>query len=792
MIKRILFALLLLQAIAASAALPAPAVGVFPTNSPTDGYTIIATGSKSYWGPATGGGGGAATNFFDSTFSIWDTIGGSNRVSIIGLQPASANLTNWSALATSAKQDHSANLDLWSAVVPSAFQPASPNLTNWSAYAAVDPNTKQPASANLTNWSAIATGSKENQSANLDLWSALSPSAYQPASANLTNWSALATSAKQDALGFTPQIHALALDTLTNGDGSALTNTSSMGGGTNSFASKKEAAAIAAAVAGGGTTIHSLYDVKNYSAVGDGSTDDTAAFTNAVYAASQAGGGIVYMPQGHYKTTATINVSNAPIWFIGAGAATKIEPSGNFDVFKFYGNSRGSGAARFFVSGTNQTGGNIFTVTNAHRITFKDITAEAPWQMFSIESCNTCTIDNVWADGVKGSWFCKWFGDDANRSDVLQFNNVTASGGTTNTDGIIWDGNCNSMDMNNVGLVTMNYGIHILKSAGANSPAFLFAHGLQIDFPNREAVKIETGQRFNFIDSYMHGSILEYGVFATNGVDQVTIQGGNITGHKKGGIHLQSTGSKVIGVEIYNNSQAGTGTYPGILMTNGAIAQIVGNRISSNHQYGLRVESATRPVVVGNDMSGNVSGDFFDVGHTMITESEATQRPFFTDTNTYLSGRASAISTLTVSVNKLYMLPVWVTEVRQFNLMTLGFVSTGSVGFVHLGLYGSDRTTGHPTTLILDCHELVTTTTGTKITNCVVTLNPGMYHLACEFSSTPTVHAILSDELGVLMNNGVSDVGGLSRTFSYGALPTDESAQTYNVETTFMPAVGIR
>jgi hypothetical protein len=542
-----------------------------------------------------------------------------------------------------------------------------------------------------------------------------------------------------------------------------------------------------------GVVTRSLYDVKSFGAVGNGTADDTAAFTNAVYAADQAGGGIVYVPAGLFKLTATINIQNSTIWIIGAGPAAKIAPSGNFDVFRFSGNTRGCGVSKLFLNGTNQTGGNWFTVTNSHRITFRDLTAEKPYQGFSIESCNTCTIDNVWMDQVQGAWFCKWFGDDANRSDILQFNNVTASGGTTNTDGVIWDGNCNSMDINNLGLVTFNYGLRILKTSGANDPAFLFAQGLQIDFPNREGVKIERGTRYNLVNSYIHGSTLEYGVFVTNGVDHFTFQGGNVTGNKKGGLHIQSTGSKIIGVEIYNNSQAGTGTYPGILFTNGAIGEVVGNRVSSNHQYGLRIESSTRPVVAGNDFSGNVTGDIFDAGHTMISDAIFLQRPYWADTNVYVSSRASSISTLAVAQNKLYLMPIWVTEVRTFSLISLGMVSTlGAGSTVRLGVYGCDRYTGHPTTLIMDCGTVSTATTGTKYLPCAVTLNPGMYYVACVFTGLPTVHATLAEGLGVLMSNGVSDVGGLSRSFTFGAFPADETSQTYTTETTFTPAVGIR
>jgi len=44
-----------------------------------------------------------------------------------------------------------------------------------------------------------------------------------------------------------------------------------------------------------------VFDVKAYGAVGDGSTDDTAAIQSAIDAANTAGGGIVWFPKGNYK-----------------------------------------------------------------------------------------------------------------------------------------------------------------------------------------------------------------------------------------------------------------------------------------------------------------------------------------------------------------------------------------------------------------------------------------------------------------------------------------------------------
>lgn len=53
------------------------------------------------------------------------------------------------------------------------------------------------------------------------------------------------------------------------------------------------------------------YSVRDFGAIGDGSTDDTAAFQKALDAARQAGGGVVYAPRGNYFFAGHLNVPAA-------------------------------------------------------------------------------------------------------------------------------------------------------------------------------------------------------------------------------------------------------------------------------------------------------------------------------------------------------------------------------------------------------------------------------------------------------------------------------------------------
>jgi hypothetical protein len=91
--------------------------------------------------------------------------------------------------------------------------------------------------------------------------------------------------------------------------------------------------------------------VAEYAAKGDGSTDNATAIQSAITSLT-ATGGVVYLPPGHYKTSAawtfpftTGQTSISPfaaqqsnIWIVGAGrGATTIERTGNTRIFDFSG-----------------------------------------------------------------------------------------------------------------------------------------------------------------------------------------------------------------------------------------------------------------------------------------------------------------------------------------------------------------------------------------------------------------------------------------------------------------------
>jgi hypothetical protein len=62
-----------------------------------------------------------------------------------------------------------------------------------------------------------------------------------------------------------------------------------------------------------------VYNVKAYGAVGNGTTDDTAAFKNAIFAAGAVFAGTVLVPPGQYKIASTLILTTVGMRLVGTG-----------------------------------------------------------------------------------------------------------------------------------------------------------------------------------------------------------------------------------------------------------------------------------------------------------------------------------------------------------------------------------------------------------------------------------------------------------------------------------------
>ncbi|WP_051366948.1 glycosyl hydrolase family 28 protein [Hamadaea tsunoensis] len=145
------------------------------------------------------------------------------------------------------------------------------------------------------------------------------------------------------------------------------------------------------------------FNVRNYGATGNGSTNDSAAIQAAIDAAASAGGGIVQFPAGTYKSANTIHLkSNITVQLdagstvVGSSADTYDPPEANpYDAYQDYGHSHFHDAMfygdrltnlAFTGSGTLDGGGNLITGNPA--------SGEAD-KILSLTRCTGLTLNGI-------------------------------------------------------------------------------------------------------------------------------------------------------------------------------------------------------------------------------------------------------------------------------------------------------------------------------------------------------------------------------------------------------------
>lgn len=160
-------------------------------------------------------------------------------------------------------------------------------------------------------------------------------------------------------------------------------------------------------------------------AVGDNTTDDTSAIQCAINYISNTAGGIVFFPQGTYKTTSALTVG-ARVTLQGAGATTSVIDSRPLDInmLNFVGDYAGLKGLR--IMGGQYTSSTASTVTvgaNFIHITFRDCRIQGGlWAMQTAGVDNTydncfvigygSTGGNIWINGG-ANWYRRMKFDDA-------------------------------------------------------------------------------------------------------------------------------------------------------------------------------------------------------------------------------------------------------------------------------------------------------------------------------------------------------------------------------------------
>lgn len=371
---------------------------------------------------------------------------------------------------------------------------------------------------------------------------------------------------------------------------------------------------VAPGIAGAAT-----FNVRDYGATGNGSSNDTPAIQRAIDAANAAGGGTVLFPSGTYQSRNTIHMRSNIIMQVDAGATVRGASNDDYDSpesnpnddFQDYGHSHFHNAMiygdrlsniGFVGDGVIDGGGNL--------ITGNPDDGEAD-KIISLTRCNGLNV----GDGLtlrRGGHFAMLINGCTNvTSDDLTIDTASDRDG--------W----NVISTTNVRITNANI------SANDDALAFKSDYALGAKLPNGNVVVYDSHLAAECCNALMFGSET-CGDFTGYDFQRITIDGSN-----KSGLGLVSMDGTVISDVHYKD----------ITMTNvrAAITQKVGTRRRCGNSPGVgRIHNITYENITS---SGQSSSNFTA---TLWGESGANNKisdVTFTNVNLTVPGGNGSVST---------------------------------------------------------------------------------------------------------------------------------------------------
>lgn len=381
---------------------------------------------------------------------------------------------------------------------------------------------------------------------------------------------------------------------------------------------------------------------KDFGAVGDDLSDDTAEIQAAVDALILAGGGILHLPKGIYKISADINVTG-PILIRGDGASKTIirqaNPAAGGINFNFSSLVQGGGVEdisfeagagwiRSGYQGSGSTGVGI-AVRNSNGKFYA--------RNFGVHNFDT-------GIRIRGSFYTAWSHFEvlyATTDGILIDTSDGTSGGTIGAGN--WLKNAKVSNFGFTGTNTGSTGIRMLAGGGD-----FFASVDVTTFNKGWRVAPTTGKQvlYGFFTSCLGDSCLSHnwefdgtngnvwsmslegcwGAYSTNGfglrvlganVDSIRWNGGRLRENGQHGIsHEGGINVSITGAEIASNGKAAAGTYHGInVAANVSQWAVSGCRIGNyasgfnTQQNGVNIAPGTSQnfTVNHNDLRGNLN-----------------------------------------------------------------------------------------------------------------------------------------------------------------------------------------
>lgn len=332
-----------------------------------------------------------------------------------------------------------------------------------------------------------------------------------------------------------------------------------------------------------GLVKQTVFNVKDYGAVGDGVTDDTTAIQVTINAANAAGGGVVELPISTYATTAPINIlSNVTLR--GSGSGKSILYGADLDYIMLQ--TVKSGTTKNIYSNIcikdltikSQRGYcmKIDNTTNISILNNEFFFAATPFirECLMIEHCSYAVIDGNYLHNTAGD------GIQVNSTDYFVVSNNNIVGGTQSDDAIDID-----KDFVDTALIPSRWGT-ITANTVNNIPK---GNGIRVG--SCKQITVSSNIISNITGITTSAILVNSYDTDTNdpGCSNITVIGNTIDNCVSTGVNV--SGNNVINVNIIGNviSYVGTisaGNIRGAISLNSSAISVVGNTVINSGNNG--------------------------------------------------------------------------------------------------------------------------------------------------------------------------------------------------------------
>ena len=390
-------------------------------------------------------------------------------------------------------------------------------------------------------------------------------------------------------------------------------------------------AASATASGGGGTSI--FYNVKTYGAVGDGTTDDTAAI-QATHDAMTSAGGTIYFPSDTYKiATGTLNFTK-PCVLLGDGIGSSIitTASATGDMLLLNAAYQRVTGLQFTSTTTRSADAHIHIGTSASETRIDHVFLEKPfygvlYEGAAIFDWSDSDVRDVTPNATTAGGAAGYF----KSSEVTRLTNIVCDNPSgAGTYGFAFEV-CADAVIESCELLEAVFGLALIPPSG-KTVLQLYVNNSFFDHCSTNGIEIlpaagGTVARCRFTNNWTSSVAVGVG-FSVNSGTSGTVNGIEIVEHHSflnSSDGFQATGATTSNIHIKGGEYAQNGR-DGIRMGSGTGSptawSVIGVRsgdtgaFTGNTGWGLNVTTnlATNYRVLDNDFRGNTAGALTDSG----------------------------------------------------------------------------------------------------------------------------------------------------------------------------------